>query len=556
MEAQADLRENPFLEPERAFGRLRDKLGAAETAAMTHGEVEALIDVEGREVLRQLFQSHLDVRSGREVVHTDVCGADDVVRTLHRDGARKLETLLGTVALGRQLYGAVGHASLAPLDAELSMPKDLFSDGVQRRVADGAAQLSFDEVTRSVRATTGAEVAKRQAERLTVGAAVDFDAFYAERAVEPSSADALLVMSFDGKGVVMRKGHLRAATAEAASRRTHKLKRRLSKGEKKNLRRMATVAAIWSVTRYVRTPEQIVREMQPVHEVPPARPRPTQKRVSASLEKDPEQVVAEYFEEALRRDPDRKRRWAVLVDGAETQLGLVLGCAKAAGVEVTVVLDIIHVIEYLWEAALCFHAEGTKAAETWVSERLLEILRGRASTVAAGMRRSATKRRLKKTQRRGVDKCAGYLLSHKEFLRYDEYLRAGLPIATGVIEGACRYLVKDRMDITGARWGLPGAEAVLKLRALRASGDFDAYWAFHRRQEHERNHLRLYAGNTPPRASGPQRPAASRADLRLVKQGLRPPRVLRDQISRTGSWEASPRPHSVIAVRHAAGRGC
>ncbi len=156
-------------------------------------------------------------------------------------------------------------------------------------------------------------------------------------------------------------------------------------------------------------------------------------------------------------------------------------------------MDIIHVTEYLWKAAWCFYGEGNKQAEQWVSERLLEILRGKASLVAGGIKRSATRQRITPRNRGPIDKCAGYLLKNKHYLQYHRYLRDGLPIATGVIEGACRHLIKDRMDVTGARWSLQGAEAILKLRSLRSSGDFEEYWKFHEEQEYERNHLQLYA---------------------------------------------------------------
>jgi len=158
-----------------------------------------------------------------------------------------------------------------------------------------------------------------------------------------------------------------------------------------------------------------------------------------------------------------------------------------------VVQDFIHVIEYLWKAVTAFHAAGTKEAQTWVSEHAIRILRGEAAHVAAGIRRSATRRGIAGLARKAIDTCANYLLGNKTRLRYDLAMQAGLPIATGVIEGACRHLVKDRMDITGARWSLTGAEAVLFLRSLRSSGDFDEYWAFHLAQEHRRNHLDLYA---------------------------------------------------------------
>ena len=167
-------------------------------------------------------------------------------------------------------------------------------------------------------------------------------------------------------------------------------------------------------------------------------------------------------------------------------------CAELYGVEVILILDLIHVLEYLWRAAFAFHPEGSVEAEQWVSERLLEVLGGKAKHVAANLRRTATRLSLSDKKRKAVDKCAKYLSHYAEMLRYDEYLAAGLPIASGVIEGACRHLVKDRMERTGARWSLQGAEAVLRLRAVYVNGDFEEYWRFHLRSEWERNHARLH----------------------------------------------------------------
>ena len=135
---------------------------------------------------------------------------------------------------------------------------------------------------------------------------------------------------------------------------------------------------------------------------------------------------------------------------------------------------------------------------------------GRSGYVAGGIRRSATRRGLEGKAREAVDRCANYLLKNAGYLKYDTYLAKGFPIATGVIEGACRYLVKDRMEVTGARWSLAGAEAVLRLRALQASGDFDAYWHFHERQESLRNHAERYAEGKVVPVRGPKRPHLKR----------------------------------------------
>jgi len=149
--------------------------------------------------------------------------------------------------------------------------------------------------------------------------------------------------------------------------------------------------------------------------------------------------------------------------------------------------------EYLWSACWCFFQEGDPAAEQWVSDKARQVLDGRAGIVAAAIRRKATRLKLEPNKRQAADRCSDYLLAKRPYLDYPTALQNGWPIATGVIEGACRHLVKDRMDITGARWGLAGAEAILTLRALISNGDFDQYWTFHLAQEHRRVHASRYA---------------------------------------------------------------
>jgi len=191
-----------------------------------------------------------------------------------------------------------------------------------------------------------------------------------------------------------------------------------------------------------------------------------------------------------------------LVDGNNHQIARIGAEAKARKVTVPIFVDFIHVLEYLWKAAWCFFVEGDAGAEAWVGEKATSVLEGRASTVAGSIRRKATCLRLDATKRANADTCADYLLAKRPYLDYPTALAKGWPpIATGVIEGACRHLVKDRMDITGARWSVAGAEAVLKLRALRANHEFPAYWQFHLSQELQRVHQARYAANVIPTAA-------------------------------------------------------
>ncbi len=482
-----------FAAAREQFAYLVSELQSGDTLGMEHGDVEKLISREGNELLRRLLQGHLDLRSVREARREDVRGSDGVVRTRCREGCeRTLMSLFGKVVIRRKGYGTAGVSSLFPLDAQLNLPPDKYSHGLRQRVSQEVAKGSFDAATDSVERTTGGKVPKRQAEELAAEISQDFVAFYETRQSQGVECTAdPLVMSADGKGIVMRKEGLRESTRKAAERAQDKHRTRLGPGEKKNRKRMAMVAAVYSVAPHVRSAEAIMGGEKAAKEV---RPRVRNKRVWASVEREPGVVIDELFAEAQERDPQQQRPWAMLVDGHEDQLKHIRASIKRYGVSVILILDFIHVLEYIWKAAYCFYAPGTEEVQAWVCERALQVLKGHASQVAAGMRRSATLRELDPNQRVAVDDCADYLLKYKHMLRYDEYLSQGLPIATGVIEGACRHLVNDRMDITGARWGLQRAEAVLKLRSLNSSADADLYWDFYKAQSLHRNHSSRYEG--------------------------------------------------------------
>lgn len=488
---------SPFISSRKKMEALVSTLSGSGTAQLDHGALERLIEHEGREVLRQLMQDHLDLRAQREAASVaPVRGADGVERTEVRHGSRQLGTLFGDVGVQRVALVKRGiSGGLRPLDAHLNLPRGKYSEGVAERLAREVAQVSYDMAVANLRRSTGAAIAKRQAEELTVSVSADFEDFYLHQPREHVDDGHLLVLSFDGCGVVMRpeglrpetrkraKGGRRRSTAESAGAVGAR-----QRGVRKNRKRMAEVAAVYELEAVSRTPDDIERELRRSGPHKP-RPKAKNKRVWASLDHPVSEIIEDAFLDAATRDLDLRRRWVAVVDGNEHQIRWTRALADDYGVEVTIVVDFIHVLGYLWKAGKALEGDNIDAVEAWVTERSGRILRGKTSGVAAGMCRSATRRGLCGSARKAVDDCARYLLNHKEYLRYHEYLQDGLPIASGVIEGACRSLVRDRMDITGARWGLQGGEAVLKLRSLQASGDLDDYLRFHTRRELERNHL-------------------------------------------------------------------
>lgn len=493
---------DPYAATRARFEGLIHRLDDPEVVRLSHAELEEVLDADGREVLRQLLQDHLDLRSVREQRSAAVVDREGVPRSsVEPKHKRTLTTLFGDVRVTRLAYRERGHSNLHPADAHLNLPAEQYSHGLRKRAAIEASRDSFAEAGEAIRRATGQQVGKRQVEQLAQRAAVDFDRFYAETERPTAAVEDVLALSFDGKGIVMRQEALRPATAAAAAEAATKPTTRLSKDEKSHRKRMAELGVVYDATPVPRTPADILGP--PADTATPRAPAPTAKGkwLTASVVQSPATVIASAFDEAQRRDPEHRRPWVALVDGNNVQIDCIRAQAQARQVGVTIVLDFIHVLEYLWNAAACFFPAGSSDAETWVQEKGRAVLAGHAVTVAAAIRRKATCRKLAHDARHHADVCADYLLRKRACLDYPTALQRGWPIATGVIEGACRHLVKDRLDLTGARWGLLSAEAVLKLRALRTNDDFDRYWKYHLAAERHRVHATRYAGDLIPGAA-------------------------------------------------------
>lgn len=278
----------------------------------------------------------------------------------------------------------------------------------------------------------------------------------------------------------MRPEALRPKTARAAARQG-KMRTRLVSGEKPSRKRMATLACVYDTDPAPRRPHDVIAPPGGRHGHRTRRPRTraTGKWLAGSVRHDPAEVIAAAFSQAEARDPRHQRTWVVLADGAEHQPGLIRAKAAHRGAAIHIVIDFIHVLEHLRAAAWSLHPAADPAAEDRVAVKALAVLAGDSARASAEITAEADAAGLTAARRAGAASCARYLTGLHDHLRYDQALAAGWPIATGVIEGACRHLIGDRLDITGARWGLQGAEAILTLRATISNGDFDDYWRYH-----------------------------------------------------------------------------
>jgi len=252
----------------------------------------------------------------------------------------------------------------------------------------------------AIKRATGVSVGHRQVEELARSAAVDFEGFYAQ-GPRPKAADGeVVVISADGKGVAMRAEDLRPAAAKARQEAAPKLKARRSKGEKP-CKRMAEVAAVYAVEPAPRSAAEVIASH---HDGPKEAPEAKDEWLTASVVEDAAAVIAEAFREAERRDPDHARPWVALVDGNNHQIARIKAEAKRRNVAVTIVVDLLHVLSYLWDAAWCFFPEGDPRAEEWVTAKVLAVLEGKAGLVAA-VRRKATNLRLQVKDRKNADTC-------------------------------------------------------------------------------------------------------------------------------------------------------
>jgi hypothetical protein len=490
------------------FAPVREKMGqviawarSPGAAGLDHHVLEETALREGMELTRLLTQAHLDLRALREQRRDDVTDCDGDVRGTAEPGrARGRVMVFGEVTTSRIAYRKRGKPDLYPQDGELGWGPRRYSAGVERRVAEAIALAPAGRAAAQVSRQGAATVGKRQAEEISVAFAADFDGFYASRRPGPCPDSHAVLLTCDGSAFTVLPSALREATARAARDRAGKQDgwpddpADLRKAKK----RMAELAAVADIPPAPRTAEDVLTALfgpapgtgSPAGPAPG--PEAQGKTVFASVTRPAAAVIADTAAEAHRRDPGRNRPWIAVIDGNNHQIATIEKLAGQYGVKITILIDIIHVVQYLWKAAASLFGARDPAAPGWVRGQAARILHGRSRDALIAIRRRGTLHGYSPAGRGGADECASYLVNKRNYLDYPAFLQAGWPVASGLIEGAARWLIKDRMDITGARWGLDGAEAVLKLRALAGNGDFDDYAGYHFRQEKLRNHDSRY----------------------------------------------------------------
>jgi hypothetical protein len=443
---------------------------------------------------RWLLQAFLDMAGTGDVGPTLTTAGDapsdpdQVLPRLDRPHTRPYLSIFGEIPIARTCYGH-DRVEAAPLDAQLHLPQRQYSYLLQQWLGSFVVDDAHAEAVRKLGTILGLEITVRASEDLNREQASDVAVFQDRLPVpDPAAEGPLLVVTADCKGVPLVRKALPPDEASDTPLPALANQRR-GKGEKANKKKMAAVGAVYTIEPFVRTADDVIEEVMR-KEARARRPRPQNKRVRAELLVGKVALFVWLADEVIRRDPQGRKPVIFLSDGEQA---LHDRQSEYLPENTICILDLFHVMERLWKVAWCFFEEKTQKREAhqWVEERLKRLLEGRVDTVIRGMRYQATQRGLKGQRRKTVEDAAAYFERNRDRMKYDVYLAAGYPIGSGVVEGACRHLVKDRLERTGMRWLPSGAQAMLDLRATYLNGEWDAFWRFHVTQEDERLYGKL-----------------------------------------------------------------
>jgi len=443
---------------------------------------------------RWMLQAFLDMSGSGDVGPTVIAAGDSStdpdqeLPRLEQTHKRPYLSIFGEISVERTCYGH-DRVEAVPLDAQLHLPQRQYSYLLQQWLGTFVVDDAHAEAVRKLETILGLGIAVKASEDLDREQAGDVEPFQNNLPVpEPTEEGPILVVTADCKGVPLVRSAL--GPEEAAEPPLPALaNQRRGKGEKANKKRMAAVGAVYTIDPFVRTADEVIDEVMR-KKAAKRRPLPAHKRVRAELLVGKVALFLWLADEVVRRNPEGTKPLIFLSDG---ERALHDRQSEYLPENVVCILDLFHVMERLWKVARCFFDEKTQKREAhqWVEERLRRLLEGKVDSVIRGLRYQSTQRGLRGPRQKAVKNTADYFEHNRARMKYDEYLAAGYPIGSGVVEGACRHLVKDRMERTGMRWTPSGAQAMLDLRGTYLNGDWTAFWEYHVEHEDQRLYRKM-----------------------------------------------------------------
>lgn len=399
----------------------------------------------------------------------------------HRDTPCTYFSIFGKVPFERPYFYQQGLGGQIPLDAELSLGEDCYSD-LLREVSEYLGVYTvYGKTSDILERLLELNLSTRALQQNIAEDAADVEAYYVQKPPpSPTDEAEILVIQADGKGVPM----ILDKPAEPSVR--------LGKGQKHGRKKEAVVTSVYTIPSVPRTPTEVVASFfelpQDPNQPAPVHSKPQNKHIWATLD-GKDTALSRLSIQVLQRQGLHIQHKVALCDGCEALQSRI----AAQFADFCLVLDFIHASEYLWDVANRLLGESHPNRLEWMADQTLRILSGQTQQVIADFRCIAQKSKTKTAQREQLNKTANYFERNLPFMDYPTYLAKGWPIASGVIEGACRHFVKDRCELSGMRWNQTGAENLLRLRAVAENGDWDAYHNYRKQQRH----IRLYGSSAP-----------------------------------------------------------
>jgi hypothetical protein len=477
------------------FWTLVERLHAAADQHQPIHQVEEAIFrdllVMGRSLLRAFLASsgEGDIGPTLTILADHPSDPPRVVPRLDRIRPRPYLSIFGEVSVARVCYGE-GRIEAAPLDARLHLPRRQYSYLLQQWLAAFVIDDAHAEAIKKLETILGLGLSVKASEDLNREQGSDVEPFQNHLPIpEATEEGPILVVTADCKGVPLVRSALPPEEETTDAPLAKLATKRRGKGEKANKKKMAAVGAVYTIDPFVRSADEVIDEVLR-KKAAGRRPGPAHKRVRAELLVGKVALFLWLADEVVRRNPTQARPLIFLSDG---ERALHDRQGEYLPENAICILDLFHVLERLWKAAWCFFDESTqkREAQEWVEKELRMLLEGKVRYVVGGLRQMLTKRELKGTRRKTVREVAAYFQRNRARMKYDEYLASGYPIGSGVVEGACRHLVKDRLERTGMRWHPDGAQAMLNLRATYLNEEWDSFWAYHVEQEDDRLYRKL-----------------------------------------------------------------
>jgi hypothetical protein len=477
------------------FWTLVERLHAAADQHQPIHQVEEAIFRDLLVMGRSLLQAFLASSGDGDVGPTLTVLADRpsdpprVVPRLDRIRPRPYLSIFGEISVARVCYGE-GRIEAAPLDARLHLPRRQYSYLLQQWLGAFVVDDAHAEAIKKLGTILGLEVSVKASEDLNREQGSDVEPFQNHLpSPDETEEGPILAVTADCKGVPLVRSALPPEEEATDTPLPKSANKRRGKGEKANKKKMAAVGAVYTIDPFVRTADEVIDEVMR-EKAARRRPEPAHKRVRAELLVGKVALFLWLADEVVRRDPTRAKPLIFLSDG---ERALHDRQGEYLPEDAICILDLFHVLERLWKAAWCFFDEASqkREAQEWVEKELRMLLEGKVRYVVGGLRQMMTKRELKGTRRKTVREVTAYFQRNRARMKYDEYLASGYPIGSGVVEGACRHLVRDRLERAGMRWHPDGAQAMLNLRATYLNEEWDSFWAYHVEQEDDRLYRKL-----------------------------------------------------------------